>query len=72
MNEHEKARAWRESAGYTRPQLANLTGYSIAAIQNYEVGYNRASKRPIASRDMRTYRLACAAVAHRLLAFNWS
>jgi transcriptional regulator with XRE-family HTH domain len=66
--EGELAREWREGQGLTRPELAELIGYSVSAIVNFEDG--RDDDRPVSEASRQRYRLACAAV-HAKLAFDW-
>ena len=70
MIECLRARAWREGFGMSRDKLAEATGYSSSAIQNFEIGYNRSTKALINRKDMLAYKLACAAVASGLT-FDW-
>ena len=66
-NEHDLARAWRESWGLTQEELGEMTGYSREAVWWMEAG-----KRPNAKRrgeDTRIppwiwlrYKTSCAAV----------
>lgn len=70
MTEGERARAWREGFGLSRPKLAAMTGYSVSAIRNFEAGANRGNGAPIPPKSMLAYKLACAAVASGLT-FDW-
>ena len=83
MTEHEKAKAWREKAGLTLAQLAELTGYSPVTLRWFEKGMTppqRLAKsglsqdRTIAEWVWRRYRMACAGVDRLLRTgkeFNW-
>lgn len=69
LSEHEKARQWREALGLTRPQLSELTGYSLNQILLFEKGATNTGE-PIASAAWQRYRLICAAVMAGL-EFDW-
>lgn len=62
LAEHEKARKWRVDNRYTLRQISALTGYSLAALTDFENGYARSNNRPISARVMRRYRLCLAAI----------
>ncbi|PWB94680.1 helix-turn-helix domain-containing protein [Methylosinus sporium] len=76
MTEHphegERARLWRESLKLSRRELAEITGYSESAIQDFEAGFQRGrdERAPIGEREMLRYRLACAAIDAGLN-FRW-
>lgn len=57
----DRARAWRKARGLNRKRLADLIGYSMSAIQNYENGFNR-TRGPISDAQWLRYRLACTAI----------
>lgn len=63
------AREWRLSAGLSRRELAEITGYSERTIGAYEAGQFDADK-PVTLRALKSYRLACAAVALGV-EFDW-
>lgn len=67
--EGARARAWREACGLSRRELAARTGYGESTIEQIERGYFKPGK-PVEESTMRTYRLACAAVALGLT-FDW-
>lgn len=69
LTENEKARQWRESLKLTRPQLSDLTGYSLSQILLFEKGETNAGD-PIAPEAWQRYRLICAAVMAGL-DFDW-
>ena len=81
--EHEKARQWREKAGLTVAQLAELTGYGGQAIYWFEKGMTpplRKAKggkphdRTISPWVMQRYRMACSGVDRELRSgkkFDW-
>ena len=60
--EHERARAWREAAGLSRPELGRRIGYSAASIRSFEEGA-KLNGEPISATAWQRYRLTCAAVA---------
>jgi transcriptional regulator with XRE-family HTH domain len=69
----EAARAWRERAGLTCQQLADLTGYAIESIYYYERG-RRHDGTKVSEYAWQRYRMACAGVAAQLAsgrAFEW-
>lgn len=79
MSEHEKAKIWRERRGYSRQQLADLTGYSAVSIFWFERGTTptrpgKTRYKDIAEQVWQRYKLACAAVDYQEKAarkFNW-
>lgn len=83
MNEHEKAKRWREKVGLSHDQLAELVGYSRESIFLFEKGFRydergrtaRGKVRRIATneRAFQRYRMACAGVQASLngSVFNW-
>ncbi len=83
MNDHLKARKWRERVGLSREQLAEMAGYSLESIYLFEKGYvydergktakGKVRTRQINERSFHRYRMACAGVAASLSgsAFNW-
>ena len=83
MNDHEKAKRWREKVGLTLDQLAELVGYSRESIFLFEKGYRydergktaRGKVRKIATneRAFQRYRMACAGVQASLKGqtFDW-
>jgi transcriptional regulator with XRE-family HTH domain len=70
MPEAEKARLWRIAMGFSRRELAQLTGFSESLIADIEVGHYRENEHPISDRAMRRYRLACAAITADVH-FDW-
>ena len=71
MEEHAKARAWRESLGLSRRQLADLTGLSDQAIMWYEKGVQPPTKREGGGKATpwwiwQRYKRACHSVAVEL------
>lgn len=78
MNEHDKARKWREANVGTREQLAEKLGYSVESIYWYERGINpprgkHRKQEPIASWVWQRYKLACAGLQAQIEGnkFNW-
>lgn len=77
MQEHERARRWRERRGWTQSRLAELTGYSREAIWWMENGttpsHNGKKSGPIGKTVWTRYRNTCAGVdaANRGKKFNW-
>ena len=81
MNEHEKAKRWREKTGLTVEQLAEKTGYSKESIYLFEKGFtyngrtarDKIKTRPLDDRVWHRYRMACAGVRAALngSTFNW-
>jgi len=83
MTEHEKAKAWREKAGLTLAQLAELTGYAEISLRWFEKGQTpplrlaksgREHDRSISPYVWRRYRMACAGVDALLRSgreFDW-
>ena len=73
LYDYEKAKRWREDSRLTRRQLAELTGFSISAITNFETGIVRGNKaRPVDSASMKRYRLILAAITHGLTEWDWT
>src|SRR5512133_3435639 len=70
MRENEKARLWRKAMGFSREQLARLTGYSASAIVDIEAGKYRNTGHPVPEPVMRRYRLICGAITAGL-SFDW-
>lgn len=69
----KRARAWRERLGLTVTDLADLTGYSREAVQQYERG-KRSDKHELSDWAWQRYSLCCAAVEHQQKtgrAFEW-
>jgi hypothetical protein len=74
-----KARAWRESLGLSRQQLANLTGYSRLSIHWFEQGITppgrgKGKDRTINKEVWQRYRMACGSVHVQVLSgreFRW-
>lgn len=60
--EHELARRWRVENRYTLRKISELTGYSLAALTDFENGASRNTGKPISARVMRRYRLCLAAI----------
>ena len=64
--EIERARKWRDKAGLTMLQLAELTGYSPSAICRFELGTVPASQtmgeHPVTIEAWRRYKMICLAV----------
>lgn len=79
MQEHEKAKAWREARGLSVAQLADLTGYAQATIYWMERGLtppNAKRKEPgeIPWWIWKRYKMICAGVEAELktgATFNW-
>lgn len=70
MTEPERARQWREHMNLTRSALSALTGFSVASIMDFELGYRRTTNVAIEAQNWRRYKLCCAAVASGLT-FDW-
>lgn len=83
MNDHEKAKRWRERTGLSHDQLAELVGYSRESIFLFEKGFvydergrtarGKVRTRATNERAFHRYRMACAGV-HATLngsTFNW-
>jgi transcriptional regulator with XRE-family HTH domain len=68
--QHVAARQWREAKGLSRAALSERVGYSVSAIQNYELGEVRENGSPIGDREWLRYKLACAAIDAEI-EFNW-
>jgi DNA-binding XRE family transcriptional regulator len=69
--QYERFHAWRLKNGYTRVDLAKLTGFSASTIADLETGIVRGSRvRPVPMAAQRRYRLCLAAIAHGLE--NWN
>lgn len=69
--EHVKAEWWRKNvARLSRPELAQLTGFSVSRIADIEAGVTRSTGAPIDQGAMNRYRMACAAVALGV-EFDW-
>ncbi len=69
----EQARSWRERLKLSVQDLADLTGYSIAAIYQFERGINGAGAKH-SEWSWQRYRLICSAVAHQMRTgkeFEW-
>lgn len=62
----EQARSWRETVKLTVQDLADLTGYSPAAIYLFERGGNGSGDATISEWSWQRYRLCCGAIAHQL------
>jgi len=60
--EYDQARQWRETNRLSRPELAELTGYSQEAIYLFEQGKNSRGE-PHPPLVWQRYKLACLAVA---------
>lgn len=62
--EHIRCKRWREEVvRLSRPELADLTGFSASSIADIEAGVNRTTGKPIDAAVMKRYRMACAAAA---------
>ncbi len=59
-----------KSMGFSRRELAELTGYGERTIAAFEAG-EFAPGKPVDERTMRTYRLACASISFGV-EFDWS
>lgn len=71
ISERLACELWRKNVmGLTRPELAELTGYSRAAIQNFERGVNISTGAKVKPREMQRYRMVCACVMAGLT-FDW-
>lgn len=76
---HEVRRAvqWRERAGLSVDQLADLTGYATITVYWFEKGQrppNRGKDREIAEWVWRRYKMACGCVAAQIASrreFDW-
>jgi transcriptional regulator with XRE-family HTH domain len=81
VNEHEKAKRWREKTGLTVEELADKTGYSKESIYLFEKGFtyngrtarDKIKTKPLDERVWHRYRMACAGVRATLSGstFNW-
>lgn len=75
MKQHAQAKAWREQRGLTRAQLADLTGYTVAAIYKLEAGYRNGGTGEMHSEwTWQRYRMACAGAEKQLRSgkeFRW-
>ena len=83
MQEHEKARRWRESRNLSLAQLADLTGYTALSLRWFEKGMTPPKRREKSGRpdDRRIsewvwqrYKRACEGVDHQLRTgrrFDW-
>jgi transcriptional regulator with XRE-family HTH domain len=67
--EHHDAHEWRKAMKLSRRELAELTGYSERAIQNFEQG-KRHDGAPITAESMRAYKVACGFLTAGL-SFDW-
>lgn len=68
-----RCRSWREGAKLSVQDLADLTGYSVAAIYQFERGIN-GSGDSHSEWSWQRYRLCCSAIAHQLRTgkeFSW-
>lgn len=70
MEQHEKARAWRETMELSRPHLSYLIGYSVRSIINMELGITSKGE-PVDENAWNRYRMACAGLAAGQQAFDW-
>ena len=61
IDEGRQAKAWREAMGLTIAGLAELIGYSGAAISLFERGYG-SDGRPHPEKSRRKFKMACLAV----------
>lgn len=78
VNEHLKAKRWRERLKLSVIDLSKLTGYSIESIYLFEKGFTYDARGKTKSGDVRTkainpeawkrYRMACAGVGQT---FRW-
>lgn len=71
MQEHEKARAWREKRNLSVQELADLTGYSTVSIFWFERGTTptrpgKVRYKDIAEAVWQRYKTVCAGVDARL------
>ena len=83
MNDHLKAKRWREKTGRSVAELARLTGYSPESIYLFEKGFtydargknarNKIRTRKLNEKAWHRYRMACAGVSAALAGstFNW-
>ena len=69
QHEGARAKAWRRAQRMSRRELAERTGYGLSTVNAIERGA-WASGKAVDESTMRTYRLACAAVALGV-AFDW-
>lgn len=70
--EHVRCKRWREEVvRLSRPDLADLTGFSPSSITDIEAGFNRTTGKPIDAAVMKRYRMACASAAIGAQ-FNWN
>lgn len=68
-----KVRAWRERVGLTVEALADASGYSQAAIYQFERGVNGYGDQH-SEWAWQRYRLVCAAITHQMRTgkeFTW-
>lgn len=68
-----QAREWREAHKITVQDLADLTGYSVASIYQFERGVD-GNGEPPSEWSWQRYRLCCGAIAHQLKTgkeFQW-
>lgn len=73
MKPHEKAKRWREKLNLKVQDLADMTGYSIEAVYQYERGA-RADGKKLSDWSWQRYRMACAAAEQQIKtgrAFEW-
>lgn len=70
MEQHEKARAWRQTMNLSRPALGKLIGYSVRSILNMEQGQT-SLQQPVDVQAWTRYRMACAGLAAGQQAFDW-
>ena len=70
MTPNEKARAWRDARGLSRPHLSSLIGYSVRSILNMELGITSQGQ-PVDAQAWTRYRMACAGLAAGQQAFDW-
>lgn len=56
------ARAWRQAHGLSVVQMAELSGYSVQSIYNFEIGRSSTPGRAITPWAWLRYRMVCAGV----------
>jgi DNA-binding XRE family transcriptional regulator len=78
LNEHERARRWRQKRGLSQAKLASLTGFARETVFWMERGTTSprpgAAAKPISPWVWQRYKLCCAGLDHALRTkkeFNW-
>jgi hypothetical protein len=71
-DEASRAQLWRQAImGLSVKQLAQLTGYSVAAIRCFEANSNTAGE-PLGEAAWQRYRNACAGAVMGVQDFDWT